>query len=152
MKVISYMAGIPARNKNPEKPLILQNFIEGVLKKGDNGLVSNSTVPLNCDVAVLQGFIHEASPNTPHLQVRRKVIDFQKANNNKTVIVDSNLFLYVNKSNPGNFLRYSFDGVFPTTGNYFSDHPDPARWKKISAALNLKLKPLLSLSIIFKFF
>lgn len=32
------------------------------------------------------------------------------------------------------------DGVFPTTGNYFKDSIDPARWKQISADLNLSLK------------
>jgi hypothetical protein len=32
------------------------------------------------------------------------------------------------------------DGVFPTTGNYFWDNPDPNRWKQISRDLGITLK------------
>ena len=51
------------------------------------------------------------------------------------------MFLYVDKKNPLHYLRYSFDGVFPTTGFYFDQDIDPARWNKISKDLNLNLKP-----------
>jgi hypothetical protein len=51
------------------------------------------------------------------------------------LIVDSNLFLYADKSNQKHYLRYSFDGVFPTTGFYFDQDIDPARWKQISKDL-----------------
>jgi len=37
-------------------------------------------------------------------------------------------------------LRYSFDGVFPTTGNYFTEEVDSNRWKKISSNLGISLK------------
>jgi hypothetical protein len=57
------------------------------------------------------------------------------------LIVDSNLFLYSDKSNPLHYLRYSFDGVFPTTGFYFDKHIDPARWTKISKDLGIGLQP-----------
>ena len=42
--------------------------------------------------------------------------------------------------NPLHYLRYSFDGVFPTTGFYFDTEIDPSRWQKISKHLNLSLK------------
>jgi len=135
------MAGIPARNNNPEKPAILQNFIQGVKAFGDNGIVHTGSNPLPCDVAVLQGFMHESSPHSPHLVVRKNVLDTQKRNGKRTIVVDSNLFLYVDKTNPGNYLRYSYDGVFPTTAEYCWDNPDPARWQQISKDLNIKLKP-----------
>jgi hypothetical protein len=57
------------------------------------------------------------------------------------LIVDSNLFLYIDKTNPQHYLRYSFDGVFPTTGFYFDTNIDTNRWKKISQNLNINLKP-----------
>jgi hypothetical protein len=37
-------------------------------------------------------------------------------------------------------LRYSFDGVFPTTGFYFDKEIDPTRWQKISRNLGISLK------------
>ena len=138
--VISYLSGIPGNNKNPEKPEILKRFIEGVKKVGDTGTSHNgSWIP--SDVAVLQGFIHEESPNTPHLIVRRNVLDGQKKNGKHTIIADSNLFLYLDKTNSKRYLRYSMDGVFPTTGNYFWDNPDPKRLEKLKKDLNINVKP-----------
>jgi hypothetical protein len=56
------------------------------------------------------------------------------------VAVDSNLFLYANTANPMHYLRYSFNGVFPNTGIYCDDQPDPARWDSISTNLGIALK------------
>ena len=140
MKVVSYMKGIPVKNKNPEKPKILENFIKGVNATGDEGILHTGDY-MPSDVAVVQGYVHQDSPASPHLQMRKKVIDQQKKNNKHTILVDSNLFLYVDKTNPGHYLRYSLDGVFPTTGNYFDSTVDPSRWNKISRDLNLKIKP-----------
>jgi hypothetical protein len=72
--------------------------------------------------------------------LRKNVLQNQKSHNKKTCIVDSNLFLYADLGNSKRYLRYSFDGVFPTTGNYFWDNPDPNRWKKISVDLGISLK------------
>ena len=77
----------------------------------------------------------------PHLDLRQKILDYQKQSGKKTLIADSNLFLYMNKDNPLHYLRYSFDGVFPTTGFYFDKDVDPNRWIKISRAMNISLKP-----------
>jgi len=77
----------------------------------------------------------------PHLNLRKSAIDRQYKNGKRSLVVDSNLFLYVNKTNPLHYLRYSFDGVFPTTGFYFDKDIDPSRWAKISRDLNLNLKP-----------
>jgi hypothetical protein len=57
------------------------------------------------------------------------------------VIADSNLFLYKDKTNPGYWLRYSFDGVFPNTGNYCDTAPDPGRWLAVQQNLNINLRP-----------
>ena len=142
MKVISYHCGIPSKNNSPEKPAILNNFIQGVNASGDTGINHHTMDVLDCDVAVLQGFVHEQSKNSPHLNLRRRVLNKQKNNNNRTLIVDSNLFLYLNKTNkPFHYLRYSFDGVFRDTGFYFDKDIDPNRWKKISSDLDIKIKP-----------
>jgi hypothetical protein len=140
MKVISYLKGIPPRNKNNEKEDVLRRFVEGVKKHGDEGHASIQTSWTPSDVAVIQGFVHANSGNSPHLMLRRSVIQNQKAHRKKTCIIDSNLFLYADPTNSQHYLRYSFDGVFPTTGNYFTDTVDPKRWKKISSNLGIYLK------------
>jgi hypothetical protein len=140
MKVVSYLSGIPPKNKNLEKPAILQNFTKGVNRTGDTGILHNKMDLIPCDVALIQGFTHEHGKRQPHLQLRSRVIDFQKSNNNKTLIADSNLFLYADTSNPFHYLRYSFDGVFKNTGFYFDKDIDSTRWKKISQDTGLILK------------
>ena len=140
MKVVSYLSGIPPGNKNLEKPAILTNFIEGVTKLNDDGVIHSSMSLVPCDVAVIQGFTHENGKNLPHLTLRSKIINFQKHNNNRTLIADSNLFLYADMANPLHYLRYSFDGVFRNTGFYFDRDVDSIRWKKISQDTGLTLK------------
>lgn len=140
MKVISYLKAVPPRNKNPEKEEVLRRFVEGVKKHGDEGHASIQSNWTASDVAVLQGFVHANSGTAPHLQLRRNVLQNQKSINKHTCIIDSNLFLYADPGNSKRYLRYSFDGVFPTTGNYFWDIPDPNRWTKISNDLGITLK------------
>ena len=139
MKVVSYLKGIPGSNKNPEKPEDLKRFIQGVQVHGDVGIAHDGLYTPS-DVAVLQGYVHEDSPHTPHLQLRKQVLDEQAKRNRRTIIVDSNLFLYLDKQNTKRYLRYSIDGVFPTTGNYFSDNPDPNRWLKVSQDLGIRTR------------
>jgi len=139
-KVVAYFNVIPPNNKNMEKPAILENYIKGVNVVGDEGIESRTSSVVYSDVAVIQGFVHQDSQNTPHLLLRKNIVETQKRYNRRTVIVDSNLFLYKNPTNPGNYLRYSFDGVFPTTAEYCWDNPDPTRWKKISNDLRIQVK------------
>jgi hypothetical protein len=139
--VASYLMGIPPGNKNPEKPAIIVNFIEGVWRCGDQGTIVTDYTPINVDVAVVQGFVHPGSKPGEHLQLRKNVFDLQNSNNKRSIIVDSNLFLYADKGNSKKFLRYSYDGIFPNTGEYCNDSPDPARWELISQRLGIKLKP-----------
>ena len=142
MKVVSYHCGIPSKNNSPEKPAILNNFIQGVNAVGDNGVNHHTMDVVDADVAVLQGFVHENSKNAPHLNLRRRVLQKQKNNGNRTLIVDSNLFLYLNKTNkPFHYLRYSFDGVFRDTGFYFDKDIDPKKWQSISKDLDINVKP-----------
>jgi hypothetical protein len=139
MKVVSYLAGVPSPDKSPHKIEVLKRFVEGVNKAGDIGVANTARNLVSCDVAVIQGWVHTRSPNTPHLNLRRQVS--KNTYNRHTIIVDSNLFNYdVGKFHPAHYSRYSMDGVFPTTGNYFNNTVDPNRWKQISKDLNIEIK------------
>ena len=141
ISVASYLMGIPPGNTNPEKPQIIVNFIEGVWAAGDKGQIICDYNPVSVDVAVVQGFVHPGSKNSPHLKLRKEVFEKQQRDGKRSIIVDSNLFLYADKGNSNKFLRYSYDGIFPSTGEYCNANPDPARWDLISKRLNIKLKP-----------
>ena len=141
LTTVAYYAGIPPNNNNLEKPQILDYFCQGVLASGDNAIAHRGLNALTCDVALIQGFVHDDGKDLPHLRLRKSAIDLQKKNNKRSLIVDSNLFLYSDKSNPLHYLRYSFDGVFPTTGFYFDQDVNPARWEQISRDLGIRLKP-----------
>jgi hypothetical protein len=139
MKVVSYLAGVPSPLKSPHKTEVLRRFAEGVQRTGDTGIAHSGNNLIQCDVGVIQGWVHGGSPKTPHLILRRNVS--KNVYNKHTIIVDSNLFNYnVGKLHPTHYSRYSMDGVFPTTGNYFSNNIDSARWQQISKDLNLSLK------------
>jgi len=141
ISVASYLMGIPPGNTNTEKPAIIVNFIEGVWRAGDEGTIVTDYTPIDTDVAVVQGFVHPGSKNVPHLNLRKQVFERQQANGKRSVIVDSNLFLYADPKNKSKFLRYSYDGIFPSTGEYCNDNPDPLRWELIRKQLGLQLKP-----------
>ena len=138
--VITYLAGVPSKNKKPEKTRVLELFAQGVNRAGDKGIASTKSAWELSDVGVIQGFVHEQSPNSPHLKLRKSVVDNQIRNKKKALIIDSNLFLYANTANPHKYLRYSFNGVFPTTGEYFWDNPDPSRWQQISKHMGITVK------------
>lgn len=138
MKVVSYLGGVPSPHKSPHKIEVLKRFIDGVNAAGDTGLAHTHRNLVTCDVGVIQGWVHDGSPNSPHLLLRKQVAANKQ--NKHTIIVDSNLFNYKDKNHPIQYLRYSMDGVFPTTGNYFWDNPDPRRWQQISKDLDISLK------------
>lgn len=141
LTAVAYYGGIPPGNKNIEKPQILDNFCEGVNRCGDTAIQHKGLQPIACDVALIQGFVHEDGKMLPHLNLRRKALELQKTTGKKSLIVDSNLFLFADPGNTKRYLRYSYDGVFPTTGFYFDRDIDPNRWKSISKNLNLNLQP-----------
>ena len=141
ISVASYLMGIPPGNTNPEKPQIIVNFIEGVWSVGDKGSIVCDYTPVDADVAVVQGFVHPGSKNGQHLTLRKAVFEKQQRDGKRSIIVDSNLFLYADPGNSNKFLRFSYDGIFPSTGEYCNDNPDPARWELVQKRLGIKLKP-----------
>lgn len=145
MLVKSFMRSLPPKVLQAaaanEKWLTLKMFAEGVSAAGDQGQITFASEPEHCDVAVILGWVHENSKVAPHLQLRRDITETQRAQSRRTVIADSNLFLYANQRNPQQYLRYSYDGVFPDSGYYCNDIADPSRWQQISRDLNIHLKP-----------
>ena len=141
MKVVSYYNVVPVVNKSQEKFDILTKFINGVNAAGDEGVLHKQSNIVNCDVGVIQGWQHDRGKSAPHLQLRQKVIETQTNANKYVVSGDANLFLYANKSNqPHHYLRYSFNGIFPSTGIYCDDTPDPKRWQQISKDTGIELQ------------
>jgi len=141
LTIASYLMGIPPGNTNPEKPAIIVNAVEGAWRCGDEGTIVTDYNVVDADVAVIQGFVHPGSKNSQHLQLRKEVYENQLKKGKRTLIVDSNLFLYADKGNRNKFLRYSFDGIFPTTGEYCNDSPNPDRWDIMRNKLGIRLKP-----------
>jgi hypothetical protein len=143
MKVVSYYSVVPILNKSQEKFDILTKFIKGVNAVGDQGVLHKGFDLQQCDVGMIQGWQHEAGKFAPHLQLRQAVIN--RTHNKHVCTGDANLFLYANKTNkPHHYLRYSFNGVFPNTGNYFDDTPDPQRWQQISKDLDITIQPAIN--------
>lgn len=140
MKFVAYLSGCPSGPKNEHKQALLKNFVKGVAAVGDAAILQSERTMIDCDVAFIQGWVHQQSGNSPHLQVRKQVIEHQKKTGRHVLVADSNLFNYIDANERKTYTRYSLDGVFPTTGNYFRLNPDPARWKKISDTTGIVLK------------
>jgi hypothetical protein len=141
LKVNAYLKAIPPGNKNPEKPKLLEYFIEGVAKCGDKGSLINSFQWEPADVGILQGYVHPGSKHVPHLNLRRQVLETQKQIGGRTIIADANLFLAYDPGNKNTYLRYSYDGIFPNTGEYCDSTIDPQRWARMRDILGLNIKP-----------
>lgn len=142
MRVVSYYNVVPLVNKSQEKFDILTKFIAGVNAAGDQGILHTANTIVDADVGMIQGWQHETGKSGSHLVLRQQVIDTQINCGKYVCTADSNLFLYANKSNrPHHYLRYSFNGIFPNTGIYFDNDPDPKKWQQISQDTGIKLEP-----------
>lgn len=146
MKVVSYIATLPSKllsgpHDTDRKYQTLCNYSAGVSVAGDHGLVVREMRYQPSEVAMMLGWVHEHGKTAPHLSFRQQILDQQRANGRRTVIADSNLFLYKNSNNPHYYLRYSFDGVFPNTGEYCDQTPDPRRWMAIKRDMGVDLQP-----------
>jgi hypothetical protein len=139
MKVISYLNSVPAKNSNKQKTELLENYAAGAKAFGDEGMVYAGTAPVDCDVAVIQGWVYK-QVSTPHLRLRDQIIKKQLLDKKYVCVADANLFLYANKVNPFGYLRYSFNGIFPNTGIYCDTDIDPTRWQQISRDTGIKIE------------
>jgi hypothetical protein len=134
-----YYAGIPAKNTKSEKKNVLKYFHQGVGTNGCSTAVERMLWQPS-DLAVIQGWVHAHSGNSPHLQFRKEIIQNQKNIGKNTLAIDSNLFLYKDPKNTKKYLRFSLNDVFPVSGNYFTDNIDTSRWSKIKQDLGFDLQ------------
>lgn len=134
MKVAVYLSGIPTKSRNSQKKDLLTKFAQGVAAKQDQVILVDDNRIVNCDVAVIQGFVHSDSKQAPHLMIRKRAIDFQNKNNKHALIIDSNLYQFLNPEDKNRYLRYSIGGIFANDAWYFDQDRDLTRWDKIKSS------------------
>lgn len=133
MKVAVYISGIPRKSRNEQKKEMLRKFAQGAERVGDQVILVEDNQIVDCDVAVIQGFVHNNSKQAPHLNLRQRAIEFQRTNSKHSLIIDSNLYQFLDTSNKNKYLRYSIGGVFPSNAWYFDQDRDLTRWDKIKS-------------------
>lgn len=142
--VRSYLGSLPKRINSQEKIDALTYFAEGAARCGDDARVTTSQQYEPCDVGAIIGNAFESNPKKtvlPHYAVRKMVMDTQTQLGRYWLSIDSNVFIYKDRTNPHKYLRYSFNGVFPATGIYCNDNPGEENWNNIKRDYNIDLKP-----------
>lgn len=129
MKIVVYLSCVPRKTKHAAKQQLLMRFAEGVKKSNDHCEIITDDRIVDSDIAVIQGWIGMKAG--PHLALRNAVIEHQKRTNKHTLVIDSNLFGFLDIDDKDRYLRYSLNGIFPTTGYYFSNNIDGDRWQSI---------------------
>jgi len=140
----SYLSSLPLHINGEEKVKALTYFAEGAAKCGDLASVTNSQTYELCDVGAIIGNAFDANPSKvvlSHYKVRKMVMDTQSKLNKYWLSIDSNVFIYKDRTNPKRYLRYSFNGVFPATGIYCNETPGEENWANMRRDYNMDLKP-----------
>lgn len=125
------MSGIPKRSRNEAKREILRAWAHGVASQGDHVVLVEDNRIVPCDVAVIQGYVHEGSKQASHLMIRRNAIDYQRGIGKHSLIIDSNLYQFLDVTDQDKYLRYGLDGIFANDAWYFDKNRDMTRWDKI---------------------
>ena len=131
MKIAVYLSGIPAKSKNQQKRKALTDFAQGVESAGDRVVLVEDYRTVDCDLAVIQGWVN--SKTGAHLRMRSDAIDHQRNHGKHILVIDSNLFGFLDPDDFNRYLRYSLDGIFPSTGYYFDRQIDSCRWPSIKS-------------------
>lgn len=139
MHVAVYLAAVPAKAKNKFKRDMLTAFGRGVHAAGDRVTFVDEHRTVDADLAVIQGWVGMKAG--PHLALRQAVIDQQQMQGRHTMVIDSNLYGFLAPDDFNRYLRYSLDGVFPTTGYYFDNNIDTSCWPQISANYGFVERP-----------
>ena len=140
MKVAVYLSGIPRKSKNEQKKQTLRSFAQGVEAVGDRVVVVEDNRIVECDVAVIQGYVHNNSKQAPHLLIRKSAIDHQKDQGKHALIIDSNLYQCLDMQHINKYLRYSVGGIFANTAWYFDQNRDLNRWNTIRKSYNYQVQ------------
>lgn len=106
----------------------------GVESQGDSVVkYMDQTVPdEKLDAGFILGYTLENN-------FRRRLIDWLKKRNVPTVFVDSNILHYARSEHE--WHRYSVNGVYPDTAQYFFGDIDPNKWHTYSSWHSTTLKP-----------
>jgi len=142
--VKSYAKSLPTHINGEEKINALKFFAEGAAKCNDDAKLTYSEKYESCDVGVIIGNAFNANPAKTilsHYHVRKMVIDTQESLKKYWLSIDSNVFIYKDKLNPKKYLRYSFNGIFPSTGIYCNERPGEENWNNIKRDYNMDLSP-----------
>jgi hypothetical protein len=139
MQVAVYRAAVPAKSKNQFKRDMLTAFAQGVAAAGDAVSLVDQQHTVDADIAVVQGWV--GMKTGAHLALRKQVIDQQRSQGRHVMIIDSNLFGFLEPGDFNRYLRYSLDGIFPTTGYYFDNNIDTSRWPHIAASYGFVERP-----------
>ena len=142
--VKSYLSSLPKHINGDEKVAALTYFAEGAARCGDQASTTMSQEYESCDVAAIIGNAFDSNPSKTrlaHYKVRKMVMDTQRQLARYWLSIDSNVFIYKDKTNPHKYLRYSFNGVFPATGIYCNNHPGDENWNNIRRDYNMDLAP-----------
>ena len=140
----SYLSSLPLKINTQEKIDALTYFAEGASKCGDIASTTRSQTYEPCDVGAIIGNAFASNPSKvqlSHYRVRKMIMDTQTNLNKYWLSIDSNVFIYKDRTNPHRYLRYSFNGVFPATGIYCNENPGNENWDNIKHHYNMDLKP-----------
>lgn len=139
MKIAVYLSAVPQRTKQEAKRQYLTDFAHGAKAAGDDVWLVDQHTVVDADVAVLQGWV--GMKQAPHLKLRSAVIKSQRRAGRHVLVMDSNLYGFLNTQDRDRYLRYSLNGIFPTTGYYFTRDVDPQRWESIKRNYNFHERP-----------
>ena len=140
----SYLSSLPAKINSEEKINALTYFAEGASRHGDNAVVTKSQTYESCDVGAIIGNAFASNPSKvklSHYKVREMVIKTQQQLGKYWLSVDSNVFIYKDRTNPYTYLRYSFNGIFPATGIYCNDRYTDENWNNMRRHYGMDLEP-----------
>lgn len=144
LRIKSYLSSLPARINSEEKVNALTYFVEGAARCGDHAQVTHSQNYEDCDVGAIIGNAFDSNPRKTllsHYKVRKMVMDQQRQLNRYWLSIDSNVFIYKDRTNPHKYLRYSFNGVFPKDGIYCNETATDENWNRMRAHYNMDLRP-----------
>lgn len=142
--VKSYLSSLPRHINGEEKVTALTYFAEGAARCGDQASTTLSQTYEPCDVGAIIGNAFDSNPSKtklPHYRVRKMVMDTQTQLGRYWLSIDSNVFIYRDRTNPHKYLRYSFNGVFPKTGIYCNENPGEENWANIRRDYGMQLAP-----------
>lgn len=139
MRVAVYLAAVPAKTKNKFKRDMLTAFARGVQQAGDSVVLVDELRTVDADLAVIQGWVGMKSG--AHLALRQQVIDRQHEQSRHVMVIDSNLFGFLAPDDFNRYLRYSLNGIFPTTGHYFDNKIDRSCWPRIAGVYGFEERP-----------